>query len=295
VTRYDGPLLDGSDPHGAGPAASRVRTPERAATGGQDLIRSPTDLREQASRLIEACDPEAALRAARLYVQEANRVFAEAAHQFSEAGRMAAQAAADQQRLAYHQHEMERERHRLEARTRELEQAVNSVALRKASLEALESELMAQKEAQENDLLARKEAMENEFMAQKKARRRQAEATPPPKFADTGPLDLRPYPHEARTSRELLECLTQFRVWSGNRSLRQIAEQSGDRISASSVRNILSGSALPDRLEVLDAIVLGCGGSEDDRAEFTGAWRRLYMTPPDGPGTDAAPIRNDFG
>ena len=54
-------------------------------------------------------------------------------------------------------------------------------------------------------------------------------------------------------------------------------EQSGHRISPSGVRNILNATALPDRLAVVDAFVLGCGGTDEDRAAFASAWRRLSM------------------
>jgi hypothetical protein len=74
-----------------------------------------------------------------------------------------------------------------------------------------------------------------------------------------------------------MQSLLAFRVWSGNRSLRQISEQSGHRISPSGVHNVLNSSTLPDRLDVVEAVVLGCGGGEEDRAAFASAWRRLYL------------------
>jgi hypothetical protein len=60
----------------------------------------------------------------------------------------------------------------------------------------------------------------------------------------SGPLDLRPDPLTARTPSEFMDILMAFRVWTGNRSLRQIAEESGHRISPSTVRNILTGGQL---------------------------------------------------
>jgi hypothetical protein len=65
---------------------------------------------------------------------------------------------------------------------------------------------------------------------------------------------------------------------SGKRSVRQISDYCGGAVSSSTVGNVLRGGTLPDRLEVVDAIVFGCGGSPDDRADFAQAWRRLAMS-----------------
>ncbi len=43
---------------------------------------------------------------------------------------------------------------------------------------------------------------------------------------------------------------------------------------------LLGGSDLPDRLEVIDAIVEGCGGTDEDRQKFATAWRKLAMPGP---------------
>lgn len=142
----------------------------------------------------------------------------------------------------------------------------------------------------ESDIMTQKEALEIE---QKKIRRRQIEGAPP-MFPDSGPLHLRPNPRIARTEREFMECLMAFNVWSGNRSLRQISEQSGHRISPSGVRNVLNSTAMPDRLEVVDAVVLGCGGTEEMRAAFASAWRRLYMGSTENTVTDIGAVPNGF-
>jgi hypothetical protein len=89
--------------------------------------------------------------------------------------------------------------------------------------------------------------------------------------------DLHPNPLRARTGREFMECLTQFRIYAGNRSPRQISEHSGGRIIASSVARILREGIMPNRLELVDAMVQGMGGTDLDRADFANAWRRLHM------------------
>jgi hypothetical protein len=42
---------------------------------------------------------------------------------------------------------------------------------------------------------------------------------------------------------------------------------------------------LPVRFEVIDAIIIACGGEEEDRERFATAWRRLIM-----PGQETAPL-----
>jgi hypothetical protein len=290
VNGYTGPLVYGGNSDGADrPVAGRADGYVPSVWTG--YAGSPTDLRKRVSRLIEARNPEAALAAAVLYLQEADRILAESAQQFSEARQIAALAAdehaklaVDRERIGHALREVERERRELQVRGREIDSAIDSMSMRRASLEALEITLMTQSEALESreaslealetEVMLQKEALENE---QKKLRRRAIEAPPLPTFPDSGPLHLRPDPRAARTPHEFMQCLTAFRKWSGNRSLRQISEQSGHRISPSGVRNVLNSSDLPDRLEVVDAMVMGCGGSEGDRAAFASAWRRLYM------------------
>ena len=47
--------------------------------------------------------------------------------------------------------------------------------------------------------------------------------------------------------------------------------------SLSTMCTVLSGNTLPDRLDIIDAIVEGCGGTEEDRRRFATAWRELTM------------------
>jgi hypothetical protein len=305
VNGYTGPLVHRGNSRGADrPLVGRADASTPSAWNGS---RTLTDLREEASRLIEAGNPGASLAAAAMYLQEADRILAEAAQEFSEAVRIAGRAAsehakltAEREHLAYALREVEHERQELQLRARQIEVDVDILSMRQVSLEALESKLIAQREALESreeslrdlesDVMAEKEALENE----QKKRRRAIEAPPPPMFPDSGPLHLRPNPRAALTIRDFMHCLVTFRVWSGNRSLRQISEQSGHRISPSSVRNVLNASALPDRLEVVDAIVLGCGGTDEDRAAFTSAWRRLYMGSTDSTIIDIAGVASEF-
>jgi hypothetical protein len=287
---YTGPLVFSSDSRGAVPASGQARTDGYAAPGWQSTAQTLAELREQASRMIATRNPEAALNAAALYLQTADRLLAKASQVFSatrqEADRVALEhtkLAADRTRLARDRYELEEERHNLYIRNRELAEAVDSLSHRKASLEVLEEKLLAQNEAQEHrdaslrvresEVMAQREALEIE---QTKARRRTIEPAPP-LFPDSGPLHLRPNPRAARTPREFMQCLVALKSWAGNISLREISDRSGGRISASTVRNILGSSELPGKLDPVDAFVQGCGGSDEDRAAFASAWRRLYM------------------
>jgi hypothetical protein len=88
---------------------------------------------------------------------------------------------------------------------------------------------------------------------------------------------LRPDPLSAQTATELIDVLRQFRTWAGNPSYRDMALRSGRRAGASTMCTVLGGSELPARLEVIDAIIEGCGGTDEDRQKFATAWRKLAM------------------
>jgi hypothetical protein len=200
------------------------------------------------------------------YLQEGHQIRAEAAHRFSEAQRMAvdaerdlAEAAAERRRLARLAHELEREQHDIEVRTRVLDMASEGLAAREAAIEAFECEI------------------------QEMTRRQQVTQAAPP-----------PDPSVARNLVELVGILADFHQWGGNRSLRHIAVASGSRISASTAGNILRGSTLPQRLEVIEAFVIGCGGDNEAVEAFRCAWRRLRLPPPDSTLTDIPPIRREI-
>jgi hypothetical protein len=295
VTGNMGPVRPGDDRF-VGPARSRADESGQIVPALQGHAWTPTSLRERVSRLIEIGDAAAALEAATLLIQESDRILAEAAGEFSQTRRIARQVSTAQAHV-------EAQRERLTYDEHNLSDAVTGLAHRRASLEDLETELMAEKQAldfreqslkvRESELIAREQALEGR-MTQKRGRRVQADAVPAQAFFDSGPLELRPDPLTAHSVREFLECLTRFRIYAGNRSVRQISDCCGGLISSSTVGNVLRGGTLPDRLEVVDAIVLGCGGSPDDRADFAHAWRRLAMSQFDyeATRTDIPPVRD---
>ena len=295
---YTGPLMPGDDPRRVGPAFGRADAGSDVAPVLQPSVWTPTSLptlREQATRLIEIGDGTAALAAATLLVDESDRLLAEAAEGFSETRQVAKQVVSAQAQLAA-------ERARLAHDERRLNEAVSNFAERRRSLEALKDDLIAKEQdlnfkeeslaSRESELRAREEAMAGLLAQHRRANRQQLSAVPAQAFMDSGPLDLRPDPLTARTERQFMECLIQFRIYAGNRSTRQISDSCGGKISPSTVSNVLRSSVLPERLEVVLAIVVGCGGGDRDQADFASAWRRLYMSQFDSTRTDIPPVRD---
>jgi hypothetical protein len=98
-----------------------------------------------------------------------------------------------------------------------------------------------------------------------------------PPAQDSPGCDLRPDPSSVRTAAELLEALRQFRIWAGNPSYRDMARARNGRPAASTMCRMLSGTELPARFEIIDSIIVACGGGDEDRERFATAWRRLVM------------------
>jgi hypothetical protein len=116
------------------------------------------------------------------------------------------------------------------------------------------------------------------------AARRERPALGPP-AQDSPGCDLRPDPSRVRAPAELINALREFRTWAGNPSYRDMARACNGRPAASTMCRMLSGAELPIRFEVIDAIIIACGGGEQDRERFATAWRRLIM-----PGQEARPM-----
>lgn len=91
---------------------------------------------------------------------------------------------------------------------------------------------------------------------------------------DVSGFDLKPDPLAAATAAEFMAAVRQYRAWSGNPSLRKMAERAGQAVVHSTIHSALRGDNLP-KLEVVKAIIIGCGGSQDDMRAFVTAWRCL--------------------
>lgn len=93
-------------------------------------------------------------------------------------------------------------------------------------------------------------------------------------ISDASGYDLKPNPLNATTAAEFVETLRQYRAWSGDPSWRAMAIQADQAVVFSTMYNAMNSDALP-RWEVMKAIIIGCGGGEDDLRPFASAWRRL--------------------
>lgn len=99
-----------------------------------------------------------------------------------------------------------------------------------------------------------------------------AELTPLP--ADAPGFDLRPDPLQAKNPAEFVRALRQYRLWAGEPPLRSMARRSG--VGASTICAALNATTLP-RLELVIAIVAGCGAGEEEQRRFATAWRAIRL------------------
>jgi hypothetical protein len=93
-------------------------------------------------------------------------------------------------------------------------------------------------------------------------------------ISDASGYDLKPDPLTATTTAQFIKTLWQYKVWSGDPSWRKMAAQAGQTVVHSTMHAAMHGDALP-KLDVVKAIITGCGGGEDDLRTFATAWRRI--------------------
>ena len=93
-----------------------------------------------------------------------------------------------------------------------------------------------------------------------------------PQIADAAGYDLKPDPLAASTPAEYLDALRQYRAWSGDPSWRAMAKRAGQTVVHSTMYAAMNGATLP-KLDVVRAIIIGCGGGEEDLSAFVTAWR----------------------
>lgn len=96
----------------------------------------------------------------------------------------------------------------------------------------------------------------------------------PEPIQDAGGFNLKPDPLTARTGAELVARLREYREWSGKTPFRKMAAQARQKVSYSRMCVALKGEDLPG-LQIVVAIVAGCGGGENDQRAFATAWRRI--------------------
>jgi hypothetical protein len=86
--------------------------------------------------------------------------------------------------------------------------------------------------------------------------------------------DLEPNPLAATTPAEFVEVLRHYREWNGNPSWRNMAIRAHQLVSHSTMQKAVSTDSLP-KFVVVEAIVRGCDGSDDDLKEFNLAYQRI--------------------
>jgi len=108
-------------------------------------------------------------------------------------------------------------------------------------------------------------------------------------IGDAAGFDLKPDPLEATTPAEFIDALRQYKLWSGDPSWRQMAKRAGQAVVHSTMYAAMNGDGLP-KFEVVKAIVIGCGGGEDDLSSFASAWRRIARARPSSASFLSAPV-----
>jgi hypothetical protein len=91
---------------------------------------------------------------------------------------------------------------------------------------------------------------------------------------DVSGLSQKPDPLTATTSAEFVQTLWKYKYWSGDPSWRAMARAANHRVVHSTMHSAMNSEALP-KFEVMRAIILGCGGGEEDLRAFATAWRRI--------------------
>ena len=91
---------------------------------------------------------------------------------------------------------------------------------------------------------------------------------------DVNGFDQKPNPLTANTSKEFVQVLWKYKYWSGNPSWRSMAKKANHAVVHSTMHAAMNSDALP-KFDVMKAIIIGCGGGEDDLKTFATAWRRI--------------------
>lgn len=99
---------------------------------------------------------------------------------------------------------------------------------------------------------------------------------PAPVTPDADGFDLCPDPLAAQTPADLVKALSQFRIWAGEPSFREMERRCDHEVAASTMCMALTCEKLP-KLPVIHAILTSCGASWEHHQAFATAWRRIRM------------------
>lgn len=235
---------------------------------GLDAASGYMRLRDEAWSAVASGDSAAALNTAVRCLEEAAWLAHRATECLTRAARESDEIANIQASLAGQRQALDAERHRMHDERAQFEMARRAV---EADRQDLRAALMAAEERAQEDARggrARK--------GTRSAHRREPEPVLPDHDAS-----LRPDPSSAGDPAAFMKLLRQFRIWAGNPSYRNMAARD-QRFTASALHAALGRDVLPARHDMVDAVIAGCGGSEEDRSIWATAWRRLAMQPSSG-------------
>ena len=93
--------------------------------------------------------------------------------------------------------------------------------------------------------------------------------------------NLKPDPLTAQTDNQLEHLLRRFWIWSGRPSCRKIAAQTEGVFSHTTISKLLNDrpGKPPLKLEYVQGLIRGCGGSTQDEQMWATAWRRIHLGP----------------
>jgi hypothetical protein len=98
-----------------------------------------------------------------------------------------------------------------------------------------------------------------------------------PVVPDAPGFSLCPNPDGVERPSQFMDALRMYRVWAGKPSYRVMQRQCNNRFAASTIYTALRGDDLPS-LDMVQAIIIACGGLDEHRHAFVSAWRRLKMS-----------------
>jgi hypothetical protein len=110
-----------------------------------------------------------------------------------------------------------------------------------------------------------------------------------PASSDDFAFDFKPDPFAATTPVEFINVLRRYKIWSGDPSWRSMARLSGNVVVHTTMYAAMKSDSLP-RLDIVRAIIIGCGGGEDDLKAFAVAWRRVASSD-----TTSSTVARKFG